>query len=233
MRRLVVLLMALPVAAVVMLLPAGIAAAATAAEATVAEATVAAPSGQDRAFLRAAHQTNLVEILAGELALRKSGSDEVRRHARLFVDEHRRLDTEVRALAKRLAISLPGAPTPAQQEQVTELSALSGTAFDTAWLSRQIAIHQQSRFAGRRQLAVGSDSQVKALARRAGPVIQAHLSILEETAGRRTPDAVEGGAGGQSGGEPVRSAPLGLGLVGVAVVLAAGALLVLAHRRRA
>lgn len=227
-RRLVALLLALPVAAVVMLLPAGMAAAAT-----VAAATVAAPSGQDRAFLRAAHQINLVEISAGELALRKSGSDEVRRHARLFMDDHRRLDTEVRALAKRLVISLPGTPTPAQQEQVAGLSALSGPAFDRAWMDQQVALHRQSRLAGRRQLDSGSDSQAKALARRAAPVIQAHLSILEETVGRRTPDAVEGGAGGQSGGEPVRSAPLGLGLVGVAVVLAAGALLALAHRRRA
>jgi hypothetical protein len=60
-RRLVVLLLALPVAAVVMLLSPGMAAA----EAAGAAATVAAPSGQDRAFLRAAHQANLVEIFAG------------------------------------------------------------------------------------------------------------------------------------------------------------------------
>jgi putative membrane protein len=151
----------------------------------------------------------------------------------LFRDDHRRLDAEVRALAKRLVIPLPDTAAPAQQEQVAELSGLSGAAFDRAWMSRQIAIHRQSRSAGRRQLDSGSDSQVKALARRAAPVIQAHLSILEETVGRRTPDEVEGGAGGQSGGEPVRSAPLGLGLVGVAVVLAAGALLVVARRRRA
>ena len=50
----------------------------------------AAPSAQDKAFLVAAHQSNLTEIQAGKAALQKSGNDVVRRHGRLFIRDHTR-----------------------------------------------------------------------------------------------------------------------------------------------
>ena len=217
MRRAVVLV--LSITAAVLLLPGGTA--------------TAAPSEQDHAFLRAVHDINLAEISAGELALRRSATDEIRRHARLFVADHKRLDAELRTLATRLSVSLPSAPGRARQMQVKQLSGRSGDRFDTAWLAQQITMHRQGVQAVRRQIANGSDPQVTALARQVAPVVAAHLAILQETANGRTPDAVEGGAGGESAGEPPRWAPAGLGLIGVAVVLTAGALFVLVRRRRA
>jgi len=188
---------------------------------------------QDATFLRAVHQANLAEISSGNLALRKAASDEVRRHARLFVNDHRRLDEDLRRTAGSVRLRLPAAMTPAQQEQVARLSRLAGPAFDAAWLQHQTRMHRECVQAARRELEAGSTPQVVGLARRMLPVVQAHLSILEETVGRRTPDAVEAGAGGQSAGEPARSAPLGLGLLGVAIVLGAGALLLAGRRSRA
>src|SRR5215204_5234966 len=68
---------------------------------------------QDAIFLRAAHEANLAEISAGSLALRKAASEEVRRHARLFVNDHRRLDEDLRRIAGSLRLQLPTATTPA------------------------------------------------------------------------------------------------------------------------
>ena len=78
----------------------------------------AAPSEQDQAFLRAAHEMNVAEISACELAVRRSATDEIRRHARLFVADHKRLDSELRVLAMRLSVSLPSGPSRAHQLQV-------------------------------------------------------------------------------------------------------------------
>jgi len=192
----------------------------------------AAPSEQDQAYLRAVHEMNLAEMSAGELAMQRSATDEIRRDGRLFVADHKRLDAELRTLAARLSVSLPSAPDRAHQLQTKQLSERSGGSFDTAWLAQQVTMHRQSLQAGRQQIADGSDRRVTALARRAAPVVAAHLAILEEAANGRIPDAVEGGAGGESAGDPPRWAPVGLGLIGVAVVLAAGALFVLVRRRR-
>ena len=70
-------------------------------------AIAAGPSAQDRAFLQAAHQANLAELSAARLGLTRARSDELRRHAKLFVADHLRLDAEVRGLAKQLAVPLP------------------------------------------------------------------------------------------------------------------------------
>ena len=195
--------------------------------------SAAAPSEQDRAYLRTVHQTNLAVISAAGLAVRTSKTEEIRRHAQLFLNDHKRLDAQIRALGTRVEVALPDAPSSGQQKQLAQLSTRTGRAFDSAWLELQIWLQRQSLEAGRRQVADGTDPQVKTLARLAGQVVQAHVSILEETAAGRKPDAVEGGTSGESAGEPVLTAPLGLGLVGLAVVLAAGAMFVLGRRRRA
>lgn len=215
-RRIVVLLMS---AGAVVVLAAG--------------TSVAAPSEQDRAFLRTFHQANLTVISAAGLALRISKTEEIRRHAQLLLNDHKRLDAEARALATRLTVSLPTAPSSEQRKQVSQLSKRTGRGFDSAWLEQQIGLQRQSLQDARRQLADGTDPQVTTLARLAGQVVQAHVSILEETVADRTPDAVEGGTSGESAGDPVRTAPMGLALIGVAVILAAGATFVLARRSRA
>jgi putative membrane protein len=196
-------------------------------------AAAAAPSAQDRSFLQAAHQLHLATVSSAQLALRRSGTDEIRRHAQLFVADHQRLDADVRTVAKRLAVPLPGTPSQAQQQEAAELSRRPGAGFDAAWLDQQVKLHRQSLQLGRRQASAGSEPAAVALARRADPVLRAHLAILQETLADRPLDAVEGGSSGESNGEPARMAPLGLGLVGLAVVLAAGALVVVARRRKA
>jgi putative membrane protein len=196
-------------------------------------AAAAAPSALDRSFLHAAHELHLAEISSARLALSRSRTDEIRRHAQLFLADHQRLDSDVRAVAKRLAVPLPGTPSRAQQQELAQLSRRSGAGFDAAWLDEQLTLHQQSAQLGRRQVSAGSDPAVVALARRAAPVLQAHLAILQETRSDRPLRAVEGGSGGESNGEPARIAPLGLGLIGLAVVLAAVAMFVVDRRGKA
>jgi len=189
---------------------------------------------QDRTFLTAVHQANLAVIAAAELAARKATTEDVRRHAQLFADDHRRLDAEIRTAAASLGLRLPATATPGARAELAQLSRLSGARFDAAWLQQQLRVHQAYVQLVQREVQRGSAAPAVAAARRTLPVAQAHLSILQETVGRRTPDTVNAGAGGQSAGEPARSAPLGLGLVGVAVALAAvAALLVLVPRRTA
>src|SRR5918994_2331693 len=78
-------------------------------------AAAAAPSAQDRSFLRAAHELHLVEISSARLALRRSGAAEIRRHAQLFLADHERLDADVRAVAKRLGGGPARTPRPGEQ----------------------------------------------------------------------------------------------------------------------
>jgi len=189
----------------------------------------AAPSGQDRTFLVAAHQSNLTEIAAGKAALQKSSNGVVRRHGQLFIRDHTRLDADLRKVADDLDVDLPSQPSAAQRATLASVSAKSGSAFDAAWLSSQLAGHRQAKAAGQRELAQGSDARVKQLATAAAPVIQMHLDMLEQATG--SVGGVAAGSGGQAATRPAARTALGTTLLALGGLLAAGAV-VLTRRRR-
>ena len=190
----------------------------------------AAPSAQDKAFLVAAHQSNLTEIQAGKAALQKSGNDVVRRHGQLFIRDHTRLDADLRKVAGALNVDLPSQPSAAQRATLASVSAKSGSAFDAAWLASQLTGHRQAKADGQRELSQGSDAQVKKLARTAAPVIQMHLDMLEEATG--SVSGVAAGTGGQAATRPAARTALGATLLALGGLLAAGSL-VLSRRRTA
>jgi putative membrane protein len=193
-----------------------------------AGAGAAAPSQQDRAFLVAAHQSNLAEIAAGKAAQQKATTSAVRAHGQLFITDHTRLDANLRKVAAALGVRLPGAPSPAQQAALAAVSAKSGAAFDRAWLDSQLTAHRAALRDGNTELAQGSDAQAKGVAAAAAPVVKNHLSMLAQTAG--VPSGVDAGTGGQAATGP--STKVGWTLLGVACIAAGAALSLLRSRRR-
>ncbi len=155
------------------------------------------PNAQDRAFLVAAHQSNLTEIAAGRAAQQKATTDVVRQHGQIFIRDHARLDASLRQVAQQLNVDLPGEPNAQQQATLASVSAKSGAAFDQAWLTSQLAGHRAAKALGQKELSAGSDASVLALAKAAAPVIQMHLSMLEEATGT-APSGADAGTGGQA-----------------------------------
>ena len=191
-----------------------------------------APSAQDRAFLRAAHQSNLAEIAAGKAALRAATTDMVRRHGQQVLADHTRLDADLKTVAQRLGVSLPAEPGVAQTRQLAAVSARSGAAFDSAWIAQQIAGHEAARAAVEAEIAEGSDADVMTLARDAEPVVRTHLSMLRVAAGgSSSPTAVDAGTGGQAAAGAATLPRLGGLLLVLAVALAGAGAAVLRPRR--
>lgn len=181
--------------------------------------TTAAPNAQDRAFLVAAHQSNLTEIAAGKAAQAKATTDVVRQHGELFIRDHTRLDASLQTVAKNLGVDLPSTPNAAQRATLASVSAKSGSAFDSAWLTSQLAGHRAAKAAGATELANGSDASVLTLAKTAAPVVQSHLTMLEQATGT-SPTGANAGTGGQaastSGGIRTSWVLIGLGLLAAA-----------------
>jgi len=207
---------------------AGVGLAVTAVGAAGAATSTAAPNAQDRAFLVAAHQSNLTEIAAGRAALQKGTTDVVRQHGQIFIRDHTRLDASVRQVAQRLNVTLPDEPNANQRASLASVSAKSGAAFDQAWLASQVASHRASKAAGAREIANGSDAAVIGLAKTAAPVIQMHLSMLEQATG--TPSGADAGTGGQAA-TAAGGMRTGWVLVGTGLLAMAGMLAVLRPRR--
>jgi putative membrane protein len=151
-----------------------------------------AVNDQDRAFLVAAHQSNLAEIAAGQAAQAQATTEEVREHGQRFIVDHTALDADVTRVAAALGVQLPATPSPEQEASLAAVTAQQGAAFDAAWTQQQIASHEASLALGQTELAAGSNAEVKGLATAAAPVVESHLAMLR---GQGTPGSVGAGHG--------------------------------------
>jgi putative membrane protein len=177
---------------------------------------LAAPSGQDRTWMAAAHQSNLAEIAAGQAAQQQGTSAEVKRLGAMFIQMHSQLDASLKQAASGFGVDLPDAPNAQQQQALASVSAKSGDAFDAAWLASQITGHRQTLAATQKELASGSDATTLKLARTATPVVKQHLSELLQASG--SPGSVNAGTGGQAAQAGWVSTPVGITGIALAVI---------------
>jgi putative membrane protein len=152
-----------------------------AANSSMGTATQAAPSSQDKMWLAAAHQADLAEIEAGELASSKGATAQIRSLGSMLVADHTRLDRQLIVTAKQLGVPLPTAPTTAQIETQHRLTAASsGRGFDVAFVRAMIPAHQAAIAAGATEATHGSSPQVVTLAKQAAPVLEHHLRMFQK-----------------------------------------------------
>jgi putative membrane protein len=195
-----------------------------------ATAAQAAPSDQDAAYLRSAHQSNLAEIAGGELAQQKGNSQQVKDLGARFVADHRKLDAAVTKIASALDVDLPSAPNDRQQALAARYRAASGEQFDTLFVATQMDAHMAAMAAGQKEIADGSDEQVVNGARSAAPVIAAHHELLDDAArDLGVPSSIGTGTGGQAAHRTL-TAPV-VSLFAGGLVLVAAAVLLLRRRR--
>jgi putative membrane protein len=120
------------------------------------------------------------EIMAAQLARRKAASNEVKAFARMMITDHTAMQHTVDSLAKAKNITPQSPPTAdslqsSMKAQGDTLGRLTGRAFDRAYITSQVAGHQQAldmlnRFAGSAQ-----DADMKAALQKAVPKVQQHL----------------------------------------------------------
>jgi putative membrane protein len=136
-------------------------------------------SGLDERWLKAHIETNLFEIAGGEAARVKATSDEVRALAEHLVVDHTAALQEATALAQRLGIEVPTAPSPLQQWALRAVATFSGPDFDRWFADLQVEGHRQAIAEATTEVAKGCNRKVRGLAAAALPVLQEHLAHAE------------------------------------------------------
>ncbi|WP_250031362.1 DUF4142 domain-containing protein [Paractinoplanes maris] len=195
-----------------------------------ATAAQAAPSDQDAAYLRAAHQSNLAEIAGGRLAQQKGASEDVKDLGARFVADHTKLDAAVKQTASQLDVDLPDAPNEKQQALAARYQQASGDDFDALFVSTQMDAHMAAMANGQREIARGSDAAAKKNARAAAPVIASHHELLDNAArDLGVPTSIGSGTGGQAADRTFTTPVVALLSFGVLLTVAA---VVLLRRRR-
>lgn len=153
------------------------------AAAQAAPGTRAGVPEKDKEYLRAAHQTHLTVIEAGELAEHKQVSVRIRDFAIRLVTEHREMDRTVSKTASKLRVSLPDEPNETQRATLEHLRAADGTEFAAQFVLSQQEEHLRARQSAEMEATNrGSDSRAKRVARESLPRLQAHEEELRALA---------------------------------------------------
>jgi putative membrane protein len=136
-------------------------------------------------FLAQAAAGNRFEIVTGWLAQDQAKSAEIGALSAAFVSDHTALLEQGAAVAARLGITGPGGLTPEQQRMVDRLQALSGSAFERAWILVQIKAHKEALRLHLLAAIRADRPDVRRLAQGALPVITHHFGAVLDIAGGR------------------------------------------------
>ena len=124
---------------------------------------------------------NQIDIEAGKLAKSRSKNKEVQQFAQQMITDHGAVNKQAGALAKKLGVKPEDSDTSkalkkGAAENAASLTKLKGAAFDKAYVTHEVAYHQQVLDAIDKVLIPGAqNAELKDLITKVRPAIQAHL----------------------------------------------------------
>jgi putative membrane protein len=155
----------------------------TAATARDAASGAAQIQRADRKLIDDIAQSNLAEIATGRIALDTSKDERVRKFAQTMIDDHTTAMADVQQLAQAKAVALPDGPDLKHKTMATALKAMSGETFDRQYMSHAgVDDHQRTLDLLKKTQRDAKDPQLKALAVKMIPVVQAHLDEAHRVA---------------------------------------------------
>jgi putative membrane protein len=138
------------------------------------------PNATDNNFMTMASYTNNAEINFGQLALSKSTNDSVRAFAQMMITEHTLTGSGLDSLASEYVYTnLPDSIEPAHAALRSQLDALSGYDFDTAYINGQIRDHQIAVDLFQDEVSNGRATNIKSFASRMLPNLNMHLQMAD------------------------------------------------------
>jgi len=132
------------------------------------------PNDTDRNFMSKAGYANRNEVDFAQLALSKSSNDSVKNFAQMMITDHTAGIAGLDTLGTKFSFSLPTTIDSVHAAMKTQLSALSGYRFDTAYMNGQIKDHTATIDLFQNELSQGRNPDVRGYASRNLPHIQLH-----------------------------------------------------------
>ena len=130
----------------------------------------------DQKILTDFAQANMGEIEAARMAQSKSQNEQVKNYAQQMIDDHSKALEDVRQLAEAKGMPLPTELDRTQRAKANKLAALSGDAFDRAYMAQAgVADHKKVHSMLRQNQTRARDPDLKALLARTLPVVDQHL----------------------------------------------------------
>ena len=144
-----------------------------------ASRTVQPVSSQDRMFISQASQINLSEISLGRYMEAHATITAAKNLGARYARDHTSAQANLRALALRLHVAAPTAPSAKNASMVARVEAQTGRNLDVAFVSTSVSGHKAAIAVFKKEESAGSNPAVKAYAAKYLPMLQTHLRMAE------------------------------------------------------
>lgn len=133
----------------------------------------------DRDFMQKASYANNSEIDAAQLAQSKTTEPAVNGFAMMMVSDHTTAENDLKTLATKKSMTVPTTPDSAHMAMKTQLMAMSGRAFDSAYMHGQLNDHNMVISLMQNEMNNGKDADAKNYANMYLPKVQMHKQMVD------------------------------------------------------
>jgi putative membrane protein len=119
------------------------------------------------------------QVQLGELTLQKSNNDQVKQFARKMIDDHTKMNEQMRPVAQQLGVEIPTEVSKKEKSLMSKMQALSGTAYDQAYIKEMVKDHKQDLSDYHMEALNG---HVKDAATQGSKIISEHLQMAQQLA---------------------------------------------------
>jgi putative membrane protein len=142
------------------------------------------PTGpaMDKTFVKKALEGSMAEVQMGQLALQKSNDDQVKQFAQQMVDDHGKMVEQMKPAAEQMGVKVPDGPNKGQMKNMEKMKALSGDAFDQAYIKDMVKDHKKDDSEFKQEAQSTQNPQLKQLVMQSDQIIETHLQHAEQIA---------------------------------------------------
>ena len=136
----------------------------------------------DSLFAQAAAAGGLAEVTLSELGVRKATSSDLKSFSQRMIDEHTRVNAELKTLATQRRYQLPTTVDARAAFCAQSLMGLSGEEFDRCYAKAQLVVHMDALSMFEAEAERGQDADTRAFAAKVVPHIREHLKTIKPIA---------------------------------------------------
>jgi len=146
-------------------------------------------SESDKVFVTSAADGGMFEVEAGKLAVAKGDSTSmgfmhgdslsVKSFGQMMITDHTKVNEELKSLVTRKGATVPASLSPAKQQKLDSLSAVTGAAFNSLYGRMMVSSHRETIALFQSEAASGNDNELKSWASDKIPALQEHLEMAQ------------------------------------------------------
>ena len=137
------------------------------------------PSTADKAFVAMVSQGGLFETKAGALASTRGSTQDIKDQGSTEAHDHGLVNAKLKTIVDADGLTISSSLNAMFAKKLSDLAALSGTAFDNAYLTDMATIHAKDGAAFAEEAAGGSDSKLRAFAAETHVIVLRHIGEIK------------------------------------------------------